>query len=151
MKLIVKLKNGVDVWKLTPALRAMAQPIAKRLGLSLAEFLTRLSTWQLPGGPQTEITNDLQDDPPSVPAGFRVKPCNDLQVWKRVERAAEFDGISVELFVWKAIASTVVCLEADLISDPVDGRPLGNALELYEFRSRLFQDARLHPLSDDPR
>lgn len=53
-------------------------------------------------------------------------------MWERVERGAEFDEISIELFLWRAICSWVDCAEEDMVIHPRTGRPIGRAGELRE-------------------
>lgn len=134
MKLEVKLQNGTDVWDVSDKCKAIAKPIADKLGFSLEEFLTRLSQERLPGRPARDENNDLKD-PLSVPRGFNVTACRDARIWRRVERAAAWAEMTVELFIWREIASIVECMEQDMITDAAAGNPIGDTLELEEFRA----------------
>lgn len=67
-----------------------------------------------------------------VPAGFKVEPCNDKAMWSRVERGAEFDETSIELFLWRAICSWVDCAEEDMVIHPRTGQSIARGCELRE-------------------
>lgn len=142
MKLIVKLRtgDGFDVWNMNSKCAAAARPIAKKLGLSLEEFLTRFSTATLPGRLTNEPSLDRENAPP---AGFQVTECADKTLWKRITRAAALEEISVDLFIWRSIASTVECIEEGLLTDPRNGTPIGDESDLWEFRTRTIKGERI--------
>ncbi|HEU0210456.1 MAG TPA: hypothetical protein VFQ78_15950 [Candidatus Udaeobacter sp.] len=68
-----------------------------------------------------------------APAGFGVTLCEKRSTRKRIRRAAQFAGLSVKDFVWRALAAAVNCCEEDMILNPKNGRPVANNVELESF------------------
>jgi hypothetical protein len=69
-------------------------------------------------------------DPDTLPAGFKVTPCSDQQVWDRIVRAAKFCGQPVETFVWHGVADLVTGCEDDYILSSKTGEPIGDRMDL---------------------
>ena len=113
----VETKNGFTRWNLSPECEEEIQPIAAEFGMGVEKFLFLYTRDELPG--QLVRRNDLDEENP--PQGFSVSACADRTTWDRVERAARHDGLSVNEFVWQAIASCVNCAEQDMILSPKTG------------------------------
>jgi hypothetical protein len=116
----VKHERGFTQWKLTPECEEEVQPIADEFGLGLKRFLYLYTKGALPG--QLVRHNDVDEQ--KAPPGFSVSACADPTTWARIKRAAKHDGVSIKAFVWQAVASSVNCVEADMIVSPVTGESL---------------------------
>jgi hypothetical protein len=129
MKLRVELVNGFEVWDLNAKCRRIVRPIAKAFGISIEEFLRRLSRNELPGQPKQERL--LAGS--RMPVGFAVNVGEDAGVRARLERAAKFDRTrTVDQMIWAAIAGDADCAEEIMIFKPEPANRLA-AMEIeYE-------------------
>ena len=116
----VETRNGFTKWNVSPECEREIQPIADQFGLELKKFLYLYTNHSLPG--QLPRGNDVDEE--NTPPGFSVSPCADPATWDRVKRAAKHDGLSIKAFVWRAIASSVDCVEEDMILSPTTGDPI---------------------------
>lgn len=139
MKIIARVNNGHDVWNVNAKCKRIAKPIARRLGMTIEELLTRLSRNELMA--HLSATEDPLDEPTSAPAGFTCPPFQDQEISFRLQRAAKFEGQSIELFAWKAIASSIVCSEEGMIIDSKTHEAVGDAMELEQFRESVYRKA----------
>ncbi len=69
-----------------------------------------------------------------MPAGFAVNACDDAELWRRVERAAAGDGVSVAEFAWAALAGWVDAAEEVMLVDPRTDRAFGSRLSIDRCR-----------------
>lgn len=133
-QLVVDTRHGKESWNITAECRKIAGRMADRLGLPLTEFLTQLSQGAYLHG---RLSSD-EESP--APAEFKVTLPKDKRLRDRVTRAANIHGQTIENFVWDALVSHTECMEESMIFDK-DGSVIGDALELYTFRTHLsFRD-----------
>lgn len=118
----VKTANGFTSWKLTPECERQLQPIADQFGMGIKKFLYLYTKGSLPG--QLVRHNDIDEQ--NAPRGFSfsVSACADQTTWDRIKLAARHDRVSIKAFVWQAIASSVNCIEQDMILNPNTGDPI---------------------------
>ena len=132
----VELRNGYVIWDVNENCKKAVKPVADQFGISVEEFLKRKTLGRLPG--QITCRRKAHD----APRGFGVTPCNDRQLWTRIERAAAFGaryrGVpskdKTQAFVWDSIMGWVDACEDDMILHPLTGRPIGDELEIERFR-----------------
>jgi hypothetical protein len=126
---VVVTKNGQVEWNLDSECRKAVIPIAHEFGMSGEQFLELYSRHHLPA--QLVHSDRLYEE--KAPAGFSITLCEEPSIRKRIRRAAQFAGLSVKDFVWRAVASSVNCCEDDMILSPKTGRPLAGDVELESF------------------
>lgn len=127
-ELVIPISKHVNhVWDLDLAGRGAAGLAAKKAGMPLKEFLRAFTEGEL----EPQPCGDLEQlDGHSIPAGFEFQPCTSKAIWSRVERVAEFDGMSVEMLVWRAICSWVDGAESEMIVHPKTRQPIGHKSEM---------------------
>ena len=128
----VETKNGQVKWNLDSECRKVVIPIADEFGMSAEQFLELYSRHRLPA--QLVRGDRLCEE--KAPAGFGVAPCEEPSIQRRIRRAARFAGLSVNDFVWRALAGAVNCCEDDMILSPKTGRPVAADFELERFTVR---------------
>lgn len=133
--LIVKNKVGHDTWILSRNLKKLAGPVARKLGISLIEFLTRVSNSEY-----VRERKQLDQDEPA-PVGFTITLPADEQLREWIERGARVAGKSVTDLAWEALASHVDCIEEGMIFDNGGNCILDHYDELYPFRKRTFHNS----------
>jgi hypothetical protein len=112
----IETKNFVKVWRLDPSAQRAIKPIADKFGFGITRFLRLFSLGALPGqGRRSKF------DQAKMPKGFAVNLGENRSICARVRRAASFDGLSIEEFAWRAITSSVNCIEEDTIRNPKTG------------------------------
>jgi hypothetical protein len=126
-KLIVKTKCRIDEWTLNSECRALAEPIAKKLKLSVIEFLTRLSSGLYIRPDRFEISERHQP-----PSGFTISLPQNQPLSRSIRNAARENDQTVREFVWCALISDLESIEESLILDS-EGRTVGDALPLEAF------------------
>jgi hypothetical protein len=134
---IVQTKNGQDEWKLDSECRKVVTPIADEFGMSAERFLELYSRHGLPA--QLVRGSGLEEE--NAPAGFSVTLCEEPSIRKRIRRAAQFAGLSVKDFAWRALAASVNCCEDDMILSPKTGRAFAHNVELENFILKQELDA----------
>jgi hypothetical protein len=125
----VETKNGFTKWNLDSKCKREVQPIADEFGMGIEKFLFLYTLRRLPG--QLVRHNDVDEE--NTPRGFAVTACEDPATWDRVKRAAKCDGLSIEEFVWQAVAGSVNCTEADVLLSPSTGDAITTNCRLEEF------------------
>jgi hypothetical protein len=105
--------------------------------MSAERFLELYSRHGLPA--QLVRGSGLEEE--NAPAGFSVTLCEEPSIRKRIRRAAQFAGLSVKDFAWRALAASVNCCEDDMILSPKTGRALAHNVELENFILKQELDA----------
>jgi hypothetical protein len=127
--LTVTTEDRIDIWPLSSQLMAIARPIAKKLGVTLKQFLTKLSLGELPRKLPPIRTE-------ATPVGFQVTLPVDEALKRRILRAVEFDKTSVEDLAWEALTSFVETIEEDYVVADEEST-VGGLMELEAFRQHL--------------
>ena len=122
MKLKVKKPSGATVtWNINARCRKKLEPVVAEFGLSVEHFLKRFSLGRLP----RQLSRPISASRIKLPRGTKVKfECSDKDVAARIERAAAFDGIGVEEFLYHTILDTIGCIEEEMIISPTTGQPI---------------------------
>lgn len=128
-------RSRTRIWNLNAELRRILEPIAAEFGWTVEDFLTRYSNGGLPGQLPHRSFDDEELVPP--PPEFTAEPfASDPEIWRRIQRAAEFYEQSAAELIWGAVWGDVRCREDDMIVSPRDGRLIGDDLEIGKFELR---------------
>lgn len=129
---IIKTRHGHEIWNVCPELEEIALPIARRLKISLLEFLTRLSS-----GCYLSTKGPVDRGAEPAPAGFFISMPEDEDLRRWIERGARAVGKSVTDLAWEALASHTDCVEEGMIFDSAGNCVLDHTDELASFRKRV--------------
>jgi hypothetical protein len=128
----VELTNGYVLWNLNAKFRRILKPIAKKLRVSVEEFLRLYSRDELSNQQHGRRLSKCK-----IPAGFSVnigaasvsdKLLQRMDLPARIARAAKFTERTVEELVWNSVASHVDCCEEDMIFSPATGEPIADVM-----------------------
>jgi hypothetical protein len=124
----VETKNFVKEWRLDSDAQRAIKPIADEFGFGITQFLRLFSLGALPGQGRRSKCDEAK-----MPKGFAVNLGENPSICARVRRAASYDGLSIEEFAWRAITSSVNCIEEDTIRNPKTGEIITEDDDVRQF------------------
>ena len=107
--------------------------VASEFGMSVEQFLQtcrRRGLRKLPGQLPNRMFCEDQDRDISLNLDEALR---ESSAWKRIKRAARFQGQTPEEFVTHSILEMVRTLEEDMVLSPRTGEPICDKAELEEF------------------
>src|SRR5438105_1501315 len=109
--------------------------IATEFGLSADQFLQLYrrnpGLSRLPGQLTRREFQEEQDH--DIDLGLNLDALRKSSAWKRIKRAAQFQGQRPAEFVSRSIMEIIRTLEADMVLSPRTGKPICDIGELEQF------------------